>query len=201
MEGSVNRLVLSADRVTGVVVGDTIVPASRVAIAGGAWSQAFADQLGLRIPVDPQRGQIIHLTKPGMPTAEWPIVNGFRGHYMVPWPGGRVAVGATRETGSGFDPRLTAAGVCEVLSEALRVAPGLADWEIHEMRVGLRPLSADGLPVLGPTPGIDGVYLATGHGPTGLQLGPYSGKVTADLMLGRQPDIDLTPFGASRFPR
>lgn len=199
MRGSADRLALAHRRVAGVVVGGTTVSAPLVAIAGGAWSQAFADQLAIRIPVEPQRGQIIHLRNPQAITTEWPIVSAFRGHYMVPWPDGRVAVGATRETGSGFDPRITAAGVREVLDEALRVAPGLADWTVHDMRVGLRPLSADGLPVLGPAPGIDGVYLVTGHGPTGLQLGPYSGKVTADLMLGRKPDVDLTPFRVSRF--
>ncbi len=159
----------------------------------------FGAQLGVRIPVEPQRGQIIHLTNPSVETSGWPIVEGFRGHYMVPWPDSRVAVGATRETGSGFDPRLTAAGVHEVLSEALRVAPGLKGWEIHEMRVGLRPLSADGRPVLGAVPGVEGVYVATGHGARGLHLGPYSGTLVADLMLGRAPELDLAPFGASRF--
>jgi len=199
MHGRVDRLLVNQNRVAGVVVDGATVSAPRVAIAGGAWSQAFSDQLAVPIPVQPQRGQIIHLRKPGVDTTGWPIVSAFRGHYMVPWPDGRVAVGATRETGSGLDPRMTAAGVREVLHEALRVAPGLADWDIHELRVGLRPLARDGLPILGPVPGIEGVYLATGHGPTGLQLGPYSGKVTADLMVGRAADVDLTPFSVSRF--
>jgi D-amino-acid dehydrogenase len=200
-QGSVDRLILTSRRVDGVVIGGNPVSARVVAITGGAWSNAFGEQLGIRIPVAPQRGQIIHLRNAQVSTADWPIVSAFHGHYMVPWPDSRVVVGATRETGSGFDPRLTAAGVREVLDEALRVAPGLADWEIHEMRVGLRPLSEDGQPVLGPVPGIECVYIATGHGPTGLQLGPYSGKVTADLMLGRPSDIDLTPFGVARFAR
>lgn len=199
VEGSVERLVLASGRAAGVFLGRDIVSAPLIAITGGAWSATFEEQLGLRIPVQPQRGQIVHLRVSGAETAGWTIVMGFRDHYMVPWPEGRVAVGATRETGSGFDPRLTTAGVREVLTEALRVAPGLADWEIQEMRVGLRPLCADGLPVLGAVPGIEGVYLATGHGPTGLQLGPYSGKVVADLMLGREPDVDLSPFRAARF--
>jgi D-amino-acid dehydrogenase len=201
LSASVDRLILEDRRVAGILVGGSGVSAPRVAITGGAWSEAFGEQLGARIPVAPQRGQIIHLRNAPTATADWPIVSAFRGHYMVPWPDSRVVVGATRETGRGFDPRLTAGGVREVLDEALRVAPGLREWEIHEMRVGLRPLSEDGLPVLGPVPGIDGVFLATGHGPTGLQLGPYSGKVTADLMLGRPAEIDLTPFGLSRFPR
>ncbi len=55
------------------------------------------------------------------------------------------------------------------------------------------------MPVLGAVPGIEGVYLVTGHGPTGLQLGPYSGKVVADLMLGREPDVDLGSFRVARF--
>jgi D-amino-acid dehydrogenase len=197
--GSVDSLVTAGRRLAGVVVGGQTLEASRVAITGGAWSQAFGDQLGVRIPVGPQRGQIIHLRMPQVDTASWPIISAFHGHYMVPWPEGRVVVGATRETGSGFDPRLTPAGVREVLAEALRVAPGLADWEIQEMRVGLRPLSEDGLPVLGPVPGVQGVYLATGHGPTGLQLGPYSGKVVAEMMLGCEPEINLAPFGVARF--
>ena len=110
-----------------------------------------------------------------------------------------MVVGATRETGSGFQPHTSAAGVHEVLGEALRVAPGLAAAELREIRVGLRPASADGLPVLGGVPGVRGVYLATGHGPTGLQLGPYSGKLVAELMLGRAIATDIAAFDVSRF--
>jgi D-amino-acid dehydrogenase len=196
---SVEALEVHGGRVAGVRAGRAAFAAPRVAITGGAWSAALGDPLGVRIPVAPQRGQIVHLRMPDVETSTWPIVEGFRGHYLVPWPDHRVAAGATRETGSGFDPRLTTVGVHEVLDEALRVAPGLADWEIHEMRVGLRPLSGDGLPVLGEVPGVDGAYVATGHGPSGLQLGPYSGRLVADLMLGRAPEIDLFPFRVTRF--
>jgi D-amino-acid dehydrogenase len=118
---------------------------------------------------------------------------------MVPWPDHRVVAGATRETGSGFRPHTTAAGVREVLSEALRVAPGLAAADIRDIRVGLRPYSADTMPVLGPVPGVRGIVLATGHGPTGLTLGPYSGKVVADVVLGAQPTVDISAFYVTRF--
>jgi D-amino-acid dehydrogenase len=197
--GSVSRLAISGRRVSGVVTDAETLEAPRVAIAGGAWSASFSEQLGLRIPIEPQRGQIIHLRSPDAETAGWPIIEGFHDHYIVPWPDGRVAVGATRETGSGFDPRVTAGGMREVLAEALRVAPGLADWEIHESRVGLRPASPDGLPVLSAVPGIEGVYLVTGHGSAGLLLGPYSGKLGAEMMLGVAPEIDLAPFSVTRF--
>lgn len=197
--GSVERLVVEHGAVTGVVVAGATLTAGQVIIAGGAWSQAFGAQLGITIPVAPQRGQIIHLGLPGTDTTAWPMLSAFRGHYMVTWPDSRVAVGATRETGSGFHPHTTVAGVQEVLSEALRVAPGLAQAEIRDMRVGLRPLTIDTMPVLGPVPGVENVFLVTGHGPTGLTLGPYSGKVIADLALGQPAATDISAFHVTRF--
>lgn len=196
---SVERLVLEGQRVTGVVANGKTFNAGGVVIAGGAWSWAFGEQLGIQIPVEPQRGQIIHLYLPEVDTSNWPIVSAFRGHYMLAWPGGRVVVGGTRETGSGFKPYTSVSGVQEVLSEALRVAPGLAQAEIKEIRVGLRPLSSDTLPVLGRVPGIDNIYLATGHGPTGLQLGPYSGKLVAEMMVGQDIITDISAFDITRF--
>ena len=195
----VDRLIMRAGDVEGVALGAEVIAAGQVVIAAGAWSEAFAAGLGVRIPVAPQRGQIIHLQLPGAETGAWPIVSAFRGHYMVPWPGGRIVVGATRETAAGFRPETTALGILQVLAEALRVAPGLRDASLHEVRVGLRPVSADGLPILGPVPGVGNVLLATGHGPVGLQLGPYSGKVIAEMVSRGAPGTDLTPFRVDRF--
>jgi D-amino-acid dehydrogenase len=198
-QGGVERLAIEGDAVTGVVVAGERVAAGAVAIAGGAWSAAFAAQLRVTIPVAPQRGQIVHLGLRGVDTSRWPMISAFHHHYMVAWPDSRVVAGATRETGSGFAPHTTTAGVREVLSEALRVAPGLATAEIREIRVGLRPFTADTLPVLGPVPGVRGVFLLTGHGPTGLTLGPYSSRLVAGQMLGKPPEIDLSAFAVTRF--
>ncbi|WP_435152593.1 NAD(P)/FAD-dependent oxidoreductase [Haladaptatus sp. DFWS20] len=198
VERDVTDIAHEAGVVTGVETanGDSY-DADTVVVAGGAWSQAFEASLGVSIPVEPQRGQIIHLDCHDTDTASWPILGAFRGHYVVPWPDNRIAVGATREVGSGFEPRTTVEGVHEVLDEALRVAPGLRDAEVAEIRIGLRPRSADQLPVLGPIPTVEGVHLATGHGATGLQLGPYSGKVVADGIQGKTADIDH--FSVNRF--
>lgn len=196
---SVERLAVDDAGVTGVVISGKTVAGQRVVIAGGAWSLAFEQQLGLRLPLEPQRGQIVHLRLDHMDTSGWPVVQAFRGHYMIAWPGGKIVAGATREFGAGFDPRITASGMHTVLREALRVAPGLADATFDEFRVGLRPLAADGLPILGPVPGIDNLYLATGHGPTGLTVGPYSGKVVAEVALGLEPSTDLSLFSIARF--
>jgi D-amino-acid dehydrogenase len=196
----VDRLVIEAGAVVGVIAEGDTYTAGAIAIAGGAWSPRFAEQLGVQVPVEPSRGQIIHLGLPGADTHNWPLVTAFHGHYLVAWPDSRVVAGATRELGTGFDVRTTAAGVHEVLGEALRVAPGLRDAELREIRVGLRPISTvDGLPVLGAVPGLRRIYLATGHGAGGLHLGPYSGKLVAELMLGQPIAADLRMFEASRF--
>ena len=78
-------------------------------------------------------------------------------------------------------------------------APGLAGAEVREIRVGLRPASPDSLPLLGAAPAVRNLYLAAGHGPTGLQLGPYSGKLAADLMLRRAIEADISALDVTRF--
>jgi D-amino-acid dehydrogenase len=200
-EAAVQDLIVDHGGVRGVCIAGEEIACDHVVLATGAWSEVLGRQLGIEIPVAPQRGQIIHLGLPGVDTSTWSIVLAFRGHYMVPWDDGRVAVGATRETGSGFAPHPTAAGVLEVLAEALRVAPGLAGAEVREIRVGLRPASRDGLPILGPVPNVANLLLATGHGSVGLQLGPYSGKVVAGMIARGEPETDIGPFRLARFGR
>jgi D-amino-acid dehydrogenase len=197
--GSAERLILNEGTAVGAVVNGEEIEARAVIVCGGAWSRSFSTQLDIDIPVVPQRGQIIHLEVDDHSTGSWPVVSAFHDHYMVPWPDGRVAVGATRETGAGFEPRTTAAGIHEVLAEAMRVAPGLASAAIADIRVGLRPLSRDTFPVIGAVPGVAGLFLATGHGASGLQLGPYSGRIAADLALGRELPSEARPFRVDRF--
>jgi D-amino-acid dehydrogenase len=193
------EIALDGGRATGVRVDGENLPAGAVVVAGGAWTAALADQLGLLVPVYPQRGQILHLELPETDTSRWPIVVGFHSHYLLTFPQNRVVAGATREDNPGFDYRMTAGGINEALSEALRVAVGLAPATLREVRIGFRPASPDSLPILGLMPGLENVYLATGHGATGLQLGPYSGAAVARLALGTPPDLDLSPYVADRF--
>lgn len=185
--------------VRGVRVSGELREAEHVVIAGGAWSDAFEHDLDVRIPIEPQRGQIVHLSLKDTMTEDWPIVTAFRHHYLVAWPDHRVVAGATWERGAGFRPQTTACGVKEVLDEALRVAPGLSHAAVKEIRVGLRPRARDDLPVVGRVPTTSNAYVATGHGGGGLQTGPYSGKIVADLILGRVLDLDLAPYALERF--
>jgi D-amino-acid dehydrogenase len=184
-----------------VVVDAEEVRAPAVVIAGGAWTRRLGRQLGVELPVGPVRGQIAHLGVAEHDTATWPIVQQVYGHYMVPWADHRVAVGATVED-AGFAPEVTAGGVNEIMREALRVMPGLAGATLGEVRVGLRPTSIDDAPVLGPLPGIGNVFVATGHGANGLLLGPISGALVAEQVLGQPStfNLDLTPFSPARFP-
>jgi D-amino-acid dehydrogenase len=186
-------------RATAVHAGTESIPCDAVVIAGGAWTPALAARLEVEIPVHPVRGQIVHLRLPGVDTAHWPIVSPILSQYLVPWPDGRVVVGATMEPDAGFDARPTAAGMRQLFSEMLRLAPGLGDATFLEIRAGLRPVSVDDAPVLGGLPGWENAYVCTGHGANGLLLGPYSARLVADLILGQAPATDLTPFGVDRF--
>jgi D-amino-acid dehydrogenase len=192
-------LALEGTRATGVIVDGQHIPAGQALICGGAWSPAVAQALGLDLPIRPQRGQILHVDVPDRTTSAWPFVAGFHSHYLLAFPERRVVAGATREHGTGFDPRLTAGGVAEVLAAAFRTADGLRDATFVEMRVGLRPFSMDEMPVLGQAPGWDNIFLSTGHGPSGLQLGPYSSARVVAQMLGAGPTADIAPLGPARF--
>ena len=121
-----------------VVVDGEPLPADAVVVAAGAWTDRLLAPLGCAVGISAQPGQIVHLSVDGQPTGDWPSVLPLGGHYLVPFEDGRVAAGATRETGSGFDPRVTAAGLQEVLDHALAVAPGLSAATVLETRVGLR---------------------------------------------------------------
>jgi D-amino-acid dehydrogenase len=136
---------------------------------------------------------------PAPAAVAWPIVLGFHSHYLITFPENRVVAGATREDDSGTDNRVTAAGVQEVLGEALRIAPGLAAGTVEEFRVGFRPAMPDHTPALGWAPGTDNLLIATGHGGYGLQLGPYSGAIVADLAAGIDAPINLSPYDPVRF--
>jgi D-amino-acid dehydrogenase len=191
------ELVRRSGRVAGVTIGSDLIEADAVVAATGAWSSAFLPP-GL-VTIEPQRGQIAHFSVEPADTTGWPVVlPAATGHYLVPFDDHRVVAGATRETGAGFDYRVTAAGLAEVLREALATAPGLATAAHLETRVGFRPVSPDGRPVLGPVPGTDGLVVVTGLGANGLTLGPYAGAIAARVALGEPPGTDLAPLSPAR---
>lgn len=208
VEGSA-RIETGGGRVRGVRVvrgahghtGGELLAADAVVAAAGAWVPELLGSLGVEVRVAPQRGQIVHLRLPDADTAAWPVVlpRG-TGHYMLAFDDSRIVVGATREDGVGFDPRVTAGGLAEVLDRALTVAPGLARAEHIETRVGFRPVGPDAAPLLGTVPHLDGLVVASGLGSGGLTAGPFAGLVAARLALGKDPGTDLTPYDPLRGP-
>jgi D-amino-acid dehydrogenase len=177
----------------GVRVSGEAIAADAVVAATGAWS----DLLGTPLRTYPQRGQILHLEVPAE-TARWPVLMGYRDHYLLTFPAHRVVAGATREDDAGFDYRVTAGGLAKVIADAFHYAPGLAAATVVETRIGFRPRSRDGLPVLGALPGREGVYAANGLGEYGLTGGPYAGALVADLVLGRPGPAELELFSPAR---
>lgn len=189
-------------RVRGVVVGDERFDADAVVVAAGAWTSRVLEPLGAEVPVTPQRGQISHFALPGSDTTAWPVVLPLSGHYLLAFPGSHVVAGATREAEAGFDHRVTAAGQREVLDEALRAAPGLADATLTETRVGFRPATPDGSAVVGALDGHPEVTLVTGFGPGGLTEAPYAARLAAESLLGESAEsapVELAALRPGRF--
>ena len=188
------ELMRSGDRVTGVRIGGDVLTGDSVVVAAGAWAPLILQPISVALPIEPQRGQIVHLELPGVDTGAWPVILPESSHYLLAFEDSRVVAGATRETGAGFDYRVTAAGLAEVLREALSVAPGLASATHIETRVGFRPVGPDARPLLGGVPGIERLFIGNGLGPSGLTIGPYAGRLLAELALGRTPELDLAAY-------
>jgi D-amino-acid dehydrogenase len=185
-------------RVTGIQLGSEVIEADCVVVTAGAWAPEVLTPLGIALPVVPQRGQITHLRLDGIDTEAWPVVLPQSSHYLLAFGDSRVVVGATRETGSGFDYRVTAAGQAEVLNQALAIAPGLGSATLVETRIGFRPVGPDLRPMLGRIAELDGLVIGNGLGPSGLTIGPFAGRLLAQLVLGEAQELDLTAYDPLR---
>jgi D-amino-acid dehydrogenase len=183
-----------------VVVDGRPLPTGSVILAAGAWSQRFLDDLGVAVTVRPVRGQIVHLQVPAHGVERRPVVNTFEGHYFLGFPDQRVVTGATHEPEAGFDHRVTAGGLASVLERALRIAPGLTGATVLETRVGFRPQSSDGYPIVGRSAAAEGIVVATGLGAWGLTLGPLIGQVAAEQALGLPMSFDAGFLDPGRQP-
>jgi glycine oxidase len=116
----------------------------------------------------------------------------------VPWASGALLVGATVEE-VGFDERATVDGVAQLMTAAIELVPALAEATFVEARVGLRPASGDGLPIIGQSPAIPGLVYATGHYRNGVLLAPLTALIVADLVLEGRRHFSLDAVGPSRF--
>jgi glycine oxidase len=192
------ELATDGDRVTGVALtaGETL-HAGAVVLAAGCWSGGLGGLAAEALPpVRPVRGQLLRLRGPADQPLCQHTVRGLE-VYVVPRSDGRVVVGATVEE-QGFDTRVTAGAVHDLLRAALELLPDVAELELLETVVGLRPGSPDNAPMLGPA-GPRGLVVATGHYRNGILLTPVTADTVAELLAtGRVPEL-IAPFGPGRF--
>lgn len=177
-------------KVVGVRTALGDIRGDHVVLSAGAWSGELLGKLGLALPVEPVKGQMI-LYKcaadflPAMVLA--------KGRYAIPRRDGHVLVGSTLEY-EGFDKTPTDQALASLTASAVELLPDLADAEVVGHWAGLRPGSPEGIPYIGAVPDMPGLWLNCGHFRNGLVLAPASCQLFADLLLGRAPIIDPQPY-------
>jgi glycine oxidase len=191
---------LDGERIEGVrTASGEELHASSVVLATGAWAgvEGWLPE-SARPPVRPVKGQILELRSPEAEAPCERIVASER-VYLVPRPDGRLIAGATTEE-RGFDATVTAGGVHELLREAYRLLPEIAEMELVESMAGLRPGTPDNLPLVGPG-NLDGLVLACGHYRNGILLAPLTGEAVAGVVAGEPLPEILAPAAplTSRF--
>jgi glycine oxidase len=168
--------------------------ARQFCFTAGSWTGNILQRLGIAAGVLPIRGQMV-LFRCERPPVTRILNEGSR--YIVPRDDGYVLAGSTEEE-VGFDKRTTEEAIADLTAFARDLVPALHNATVERTWAGLRPGSFDGLPYLGPLPGIKNAFVAAGHFRTGLYLSPATAVVMSQLMLGEQPQIDLSPFRVGR---
>ncbi len=191
-------VLLAGGRVAGVVCDDgSALTGGHVVLAMGAWSRGLPSLPADAVPVRPVKGQILRLGGEALLRGTVRALVRGRSVYLVPLGDAGLVVGATVEE-LGFDPRVTAGAVHELLRDAIEVVPGVSELELVETLARWRPGTPDNAPLLGPTC-LAGLVLATGHHRNGVLLAPVTAAIIADLLLtGVLPPL-ARPFGADRF--
>ncbi len=186
----VTGLAVREGRVRGVATTTGMLEAPKVLVASGAWSARLLSAVGVKLAVEPVRGQMLLFRGP--PGLVERIVLS-RERYVIPRRDGRVLVGSTLEY-VGFDKSTTEDARGALYKEALRLIPALADCELEHQWAGLRPGSPIGVPFIGSHPTVQGLYVNAGHFRNGVVLGPASARLAADLCLERAPILDPAPY-------
>jgi glycine oxidase len=169
-----------------------------VLIAAGAWSANGNWLDATPLPLRPLKGQIVRLRGHGSEPVCTRLVR-TPWVYVVARESGEVVVGATVEE-RGFDESVTAGGVHELLREAYRVLPDVAELEFASVEAGLRPATPDNAPIVGPA-GEEGLFLATGHHRNGVLLAPATAGAVAAMVTDGSPlpGDRIAQFGLDRF--
>ncbi len=177
--------------------GERVLTADRVVLALGSYSREVAKSLGLKLPVYPVKGY--SLTLPLLDEAAGPVSTVLDESFKVAVTRfeQRIRVGGMAEL-AGFNRDLRSSRRATLQKVVSELFPGAGDVAHARFWTGLRPMTPDGTPIVGPS-GVEGLYLNTGHGTLGWTMACGSGKLVADLLLGRTPDIDPSGLTVSRY--
>ena len=190
----VTRLLQNKGIISGVQAADREYHAEKVVITSGAWSANLLREVGCDVDINPVRGQMLmYQGDPGQ-VQHMVLKNS---HYVIPRRDGRILVGSTLEN-VGFDKATTDEGKAELIAFAEGLMPCFKTLPIERHWSGLRPGSPQGIPYISGIPGIEGLYLNSGHYRNGVILGPASARLMADIILKREPIMDPSLYGLER---
>jgi D-amino-acid dehydrogenase len=190
----------AGSRLRAVLAGERRFDADVVVLCAGVWSPVLARQLRLKLPVRPAKGYSITLPLPPERAPRLPVVDHGLHAAVVPVAGDCLRVAGTAEF-TGMDTSISPARVANLRRLLGRVYPRIAahvDASAIRPWAGLRPMCADGVPLIGPTHW-DNVFVNTGHGHLGWTLAAGSGQLLGDLVLGREPSVPAGDYAVDRF--
>ena len=199
-QAAVAEVMAIGGRVTGLrLKSGEVVEGSTVVLATGAYSLGLAQVAGLKLPIQPAKGyhRDLPVDDGSKPPLSVTMMLGERFVFCTPM-GGFLRLAGTLEL-SGLNHRIVKPRLENLTAsadqylEGTEERPSVSDW------VGLRPVTPDGLPMVGPAPGLAGLFVANGHAMLGLTLGPVTGKLLAEWILRGAPSIDLSPLAPGRF--
>ena len=193
--GEVTDIDVSGNRVSAVQTGDGAVAGDAFVLSAGAFSRKLTDRLGLGLPLDTERGYHVTCPDPDI-TVSHTVMEADNKFVANPMAMGVRFAGMVEMAGVEAPANPRRAEVIKRLAK--RMYPklrldGATQW------MGRRPSMPDGLPVIGPSPRHENLWLAFGHGHTGMVAGPMTGRIITGMITGPMPNIDVTPYRADRF--
>ena len=198
-------------KLAGVVTSSGNLAADDVVVAAGPWAGEVAQVLGGTLSVGPRKGFLLVTSR--MPRrifhkvydADYVGAVGSDNHdlqtstVIESTASGTVLIGSSRQN-VGFDSGLDVAALRKIAAKAVRLMPFLLETSVIRVYCGFRPFARDHVPVIGPDPGMPGLWYAAGHEGAGIGLAPATAEMLASLMLGESPAVAAAPFAPGRAP-
>jgi len=188
--------------VTGVRTTQGEVSTRNVVNAAGPWAAGVARMAGVELPVTPLRRQIVKTQRCDFLPAKFPMVIDMSTGYHFRREGEAILMAwPDDEETYGFNTTFTHDFLEKILTRAVDRVPQFADLPVNPKQcwAGMYEVSPDHHAIIGPAPGVKGLFFANGFSGHGVMHSPASGRITADLILGRQGFVDPTPLGIERF--